>query len=92
VIGVVGDVKEYGHEAPEDEMYLAERAEPAPGVFCSEPTGRMSCHLVAPRGNGKWITDRNTGGGNARAARHDATTIAAVMTNRLGIFASTRAG
>jgi predicted permease len=91
VIGVVGDVKEYGPERPAgDEMYLAAAQNPAPGsVLIRTNRDAMTLANQVRRAIGE--VDPQTAipvVETLEQARHDATESSRVMTNLLGIFAA----
>jgi putative ABC transport system permease protein len=91
VIGVVGDVKEYGPERPaEDEMYLAAAQSPAPGSVLLR-TDREAMSLANQVRRAVMEVDSQTAipvVETLEQARHDATESPRVMTDLLGLFAA----
>jgi len=91
VIGVVGDVKEYGPERPAgDEMYLAAAQNPSPGSVLIR-TNREAMGLANQVRRAVMEVDPQTAipvVETLEQARREATQSPRVMTNLLGIFAS----
>jgi len=91
VIGVVGDVKEYGPERPAgDEMYLAAAQNPSPGSVLIR-TNREAMSLASQVRRAVAEVDPQTAIPvleTLAQARHDATQSSRVMTDLLGIFAA----
>ena len=91
VIGVVGDVKEYGPDrAAGDEMYLAAAQTPAPGAVVVR-TNREAMSLANQVRRAIVEVDPETAipvVETMEQARHEATQAPRVMTDLLGIFAA----
>ncbi|HEX4595716.1 MAG TPA: ABC transporter permease [Bryobacteraceae bacterium] len=91
VIGVVGDVKEYGPERPAgDEIYLAAAQNPAPGALVVR-TNREAMSLANQVRRAVMEVDAETAipvVETLEQAHHDATQSPRVMTDLLGIFAA----